>query len=46
MGYVRIIFLKLSRTLLVIDLRIILEMLKICKPLPQEHNSIMIHFSH
>ena len=40
MGYVRIIFLSLSRTLLV------LEMLKIYKLLPQERNSIVIHFSH
>ena len=46
MGYVPFIFLRLSRTLLVIDLYIILEMLKIYKPLPQEHNSIIIHFSY
>ena len=29
-----------------IELHIMLEMLNIYKPLPQDHNSIIIHFSH
>ena len=44
MGYVGLSFLACPEPL-IIDLHIILEMLNIYKPLPQEHN-IIIHFSH